>query len=220
MSFDPVEENVTFKPLKIIAKIVKILFGTALILMLGWLCLRSCYQDGTEKMKRYMWTEAAAQLYDENELKVKRLVEYNDPELGRLFFIGHIYYTEDIGQFQFMLRYNTLNELYKDLADENGNAEFRFELTDKNGTHYTEYQYITDSALMYRYFRVAFENVDVTYVDKLYVNIILVTEEEEIDVGSCIVYDKEGPSDDYKLSKAEKNAQKPTKDIVVGGKEK
>lgn len=220
MSFDPVEENVTFKPLKIIARIIKILFGTALILMLGWLCLRSCYQDGTKKIKSYMWTESASQCYEDGTLTVKKLIEYNDPELGRLFFIGHIYYTEQISQFQFMLRYNTLNELYKDLTDENGKAEFRFELTDKNGTHYSEYQYITDAALMYKYYRIAFEDVDITYVDKLYVNIYLVTEDEEIDVGSCIVYDKESPSADHKLSKAEKNAEKPTKDIVVGGKEK
>jgi hypothetical protein len=150
-------------------------------------------------MKKYLWTEAAIEQKHEGSLTVKRLVEFNDPELSRLFYIGRIYHTEEIGQLQFMLRYNTLSQEYKDMLDENGEAEFVFELTDKNGTHFTRYSYITDSALMYNYFRVAFEDVRVDLYDMLYVNIYLVTDEGDTQVGSCIVYDREGGAQDHKV---------------------
>ena len=199
MSFDPVEDKIVPKWLSVIWLIIKIILGAALILMLGWFTLRSCYQDGTGKMKAYMWTEAAVSASEKGELTVKRLNEYQDPSLSSLFFISRIYHTEEIGQLQFMLRYNTLSQEYKDMLEDNGEAEFVFELTDKNGTHFTRYSYITDSALMYNYFRVAFEDVRVDLYDMLYVNIYLVTDEGDTQVGSCIVYDREGGAQDHKV---------------------
>lgn len=200
MSFDPVEDKITPKPLKVIGTVIKIILAVALIAMLGWLTIRSCYQDGTEKMKKYMWTEAAVEQNKQGGITVNRLSEYQDPSLSSLFYIGRIYHTEEIGQLQFMLRYNTLSQEYTDMLDENGEAHFVFELTDKNGTHFTDYQYITDSALMYRYFRVAFENVSVELYDMLYVNIYLVTSNEDICVGTCIVWDKDGGAREHKPS--------------------
>lgn len=222
MSFDPVEDKITPKPLRIIGKIIKIVLALSLIVMLGWLLLRSCYQSGTKKMKSYMWTEKAAEAYEGGELTVKKLQEFNNPKYqgpngpktNSLFFIGNLFYTKEINQFQFMIRYNVLNADYKEMADDNGNVDLRFELTDKAGTHYTDYYYITDSALMYRYYRIAFEDVDVELADELYVDIILITDDDEIKVGSCKVWDKEAPDDDYKLKSDEKKASKPTKGLV------
>jgi hypothetical protein len=145
-----------------------------------------------------MWTEKAVEASKNGALTVKRLTEYQDPELSRLFFISRIYHTEEIGQLQFMIRYNTLNQDYKDMLDSDGKAEFVFELTDGEGTHYTKYQYITDSALMYKYVRIAFEDVDLSYISKLHVKIYLVTEEEDVHVGSCIVWEKDIPSHAHK----------------------
>ena len=204
MSFDPVEEKIVPKPIRIAGKVIKYLFLLAIVLMIGWLSLRSCYQDGTDKMKKYMWTEKAVETKKNGPLTVKRLTEYQDPELSTLFFIGKIYYTEEIGQLQFMVRYNTLNQDYKDMLDENGNAEFVFELTDDEGTHYTKYQYITDSALMYKYFRIAFEDVDLTYLSKLHLKIYLVTDDEDVHVGSCIVWEKDVPAKDHDPGKGNK----------------
>ena len=91
MSFDPVEEKIVPKPIRIAGKVLKYLFLTAIVLMIGWLSLRSCYQDGTNKMKKYMWTEKAVEMNKNGTLTVKRLTEYQDPELSTLFFIGIIY---------------------------------------------------------------------------------------------------------------------------------
>ena len=199
MSFDPVEDKIVPKWLSVSWLVIRIIFGVALVLMLGWFTLRSCYQDGTSYMKKYMWTEAAVEAAQTEKLTVKRLNEYQDPTLSSLFFISRIYHTEEIGQLQFMLRYNTLSAEYKDMLNENGEAEFVFELTDKNGTHFTEYSYVTDSALMYNYFRIAFENVNIELYEMLYVNIYLVTDEGDVQVGTCIVYDHEGGMQDHKV---------------------
>ncbi len=202
MIFDPVEDKIVPKPLIILGKVIKYGFLAVLVIMICWLSLRSCYQDGTAKMKKYMWTEKAVETSKDGKLTVKRLTEYQDPELSSLFFISKIYHTEEIGQLQFMIRYNTLNQDYKDMLDEDGKAEFVFELTDNEGTHYTKYQYITDSALMYKYFRIAFEDVELSYLSKLHLKIYLVTDDGDVHVGSCIVWEKDVPSRDYDPGKS------------------
>ncbi len=217
--FDSVEDSITPKPLKVLWTIIKIVLALGLILMLGWLGLRSCYQDGTAKMKRYMWTESAAEQYENGTLTVKRFVEYNDPELSMLFFIGRIYYTEELGQFQFMLRYNVLSEYYKELNDEY--PDFAFELIGRSGDtyleHYTKYCYITDSALMYKYYRLAFENVNTDLCDELYVVIYYVNNHGEYsEIGRCTVWEKDAPSEEYDLSSGEKKASKPTPNLIYG----
>ena len=204
MSFDPVEDKIVPKPIRIAGRVIKYVFLSAVAIMIVWLSIRSCYQDGTPKMKKYMWTENAVEMSKNGTLTVKRLTEYQDPKLSTLFFISRIYYTEEIDQLQFMIRYNTLNQEYKDMLDENGKASFVFELTDGEGTHYTRYQYITDSALMYKYYRIAFEDVDLSYVSKLNVKIYLVTDIGDIYVGSCIVWEEDVPMQDHDPGKENK----------------
>ena len=204
MSFDPVEDKIVPKPIRIAGRVIKYVFLSAVAIMIVWLSIRSCYQDGTPKMKKYMWTENAVEMSNSGTLTVKRLTEYQDPKLSTLFFISRIYYTEEIDQLQFMIRYNTLNQEYKDMLDENGKASFVFELTDGEGTHYTKYQYITDSALMYKYYRIAFEDVDLSYVSKLNVKIYLVTDNGDIYVGSCIVWEEDVPMQDHDPGKGNK----------------
>lgn len=217
------EENNTPKPLRVIWLIIKIVLSLGLIVMLGWLTLRSCYQEGTSKMKKYMWTESAVEQHENGELTVLRMTEYNDPELSRLFYIGRIYYTQEISQFQFMLRYNVKSTEYTDLlgdtkkiAESSDDAGFVFELTDKNGNHYTSYSFITDKAMMYRYVRLAFDNVDISLAEELVVNIYLRREDgTKSHIGSCIVWQKDAPSRQYKFSQGENKSVKVNPDIVA-----
>ena len=194
--FDPVEGSVTPKSLKNLGLIIKITLAVGLIVSLGWLTLRACLQDGTSKMKKYLWTEAAIEQKENGTLTVNHLAEFNDPDLSRLFYIGRIYYTEEIGQLQFMLRYNVLSREYEDYAT--GVGEFVFELvTQCDGEvkgRYTKYCYITDEAMMYRYYRIAFENVDLENVDGAQV-IIYYEYGEKHEIGRCIVYDKDAASE-------------------------
>lgn len=202
--FDPVEDSITPKSVKTLGLIIKVTLALGLILSLGWLTLRACLQDGTKKMKNYLWTEAAIEQKAEGTLTVNRLAEFNDPELSRLFYIGRIYHTEEIGQLQFMLRYNVLSREYEKYA---GVGEFRFALvTEADGkevARYTKYCYITDQALMYRYYRIAFENVDLEGIDGAYV-IVYYEQGEKNDIGHCIVYDKDAAKEAFKPQSSKK----------------
>jgi hypothetical protein len=166
-------------------------------------------------MKKYLWTEAAIEQKAEGTLTVKRLVEFNDPELSRLFYIGRIYHAEEIGQLQFMLRYNTWSRECEKYPVTVG--EFVFELiTEADGkevSRYTSYYYITDSALMYRYFRIAFENVDLSGIDGAQV-VIYFQYGERQEVGRCIVYDKDAASEKFNPG----SAKKPTANVETHGK--
>ena len=203
--FDPVEDSVTPKSIKTLGLIIKVTLAVGLIITLGWLTLRACLQDGTSKMKDYLWTEAAIEQKENSTLTVRRLAEYNDPELSRLFYIGRIYHTKEIGQLQFMLRYNVLSREYENYAS--GVGEFVFELvTAADGVekaHYTKYCYITDAAMMYRYFRIAFENVDLDGIDGAHV-IIYYECGEKHEIGRCIVYDKDAGSEKFDPGKGSK----------------
>ncbi len=213
-NFDPVEESVTPKSLKTLGLIIKITLAVGLIISLGWLTLRACLQDGTAKMKKYLWTEAAIEQKKSGSLTVSRLHEFNDPELSRLFYIGRVYHTKEIGQLQFMLRYNVLSREYEDYSS--GDGEFVFELvTEADGqevARYKKYCYITDQALMYRYYRIAFENVDLEGIDGAYV-IIYYQYGEKKDIGHCIVYDKDVPGETFKPE----SSKKPTSGLKYEG---
>lgn len=212
--FDPVEDSVTPKSVKTLGLIIKITLAVGLILSLGWLTLRACLQDGTGKMKNYLWTEAAIEQKQNGTLTVNRLTEYNDPELSRLFYIGRIYHTEEIGQLQFMLRYNVLSREYEDYAS--GEGKFVFELvTEADGEikdRYTKYCYLTDKAMMYRYYRIAFEDLDLEGVDGAHV-IIYYEHGEKQEIGRCIVYDKDAAKEVFKPQ----SSKKPTAGLKYEG---
>lgn len=215
--FDPVEDPITPKSLRILGLIIKITLTVGLILSLGWLSLRACLQDGTSKMKKYIWTEAAIEQKESGALTVSRLAEFNDPELSRLFYIGRIYHTKEIGQLQFMLRYNVLSREY-DGFEKDGIpvGSFAFELVTEaekqEVARYTEYCYIQDKALMYRYYRIAFENVDLSGIDGAQVIIYHVLNGEKTEIGRCIVYDKDGASEIFKPG----SSKKPTGGLKYG----
>lgn len=206
------------KALRIVGQVIKWVFLVGLVLMIGWMSLRACYQDGTAKIKRYLFTEEAARLYEEGTLSVKRLNEYNDATLSRAFYIGSIYYTEELGQFQFMIRFNRFHEKVKEILAKQGDDAFSFVLEDDLGNRYVTYEYITDKALMYRYYRVCFSGVDVSEAETLKVYVYCKGEAVDFKdaLDDCVVWDYEGPSEAYRFSSAEKKAEKPTPDRKVG----
>jgi len=110
MAFAPEEEFQAPKWLRVVGKVIKYTFVISVVLMMSWMLLRGCYQNGTKKVTRYLFTEAAAAQYEKGELTIRKLTAYNDNDLGRAFYIDSLTYTEELGQFQFMIRYNRYNE--------------------------------------------------------------------------------------------------------------
>ena len=215
-------ENASYetpKALRIIAKVLRIGFIVGLLLIIGWLLLRGHYQNGTPKMKQYYFTEEAAALYEEGSLSVKRLPEINDKTLDRAFYIGNVHYTEEISQFQFMLRYNRNNRTVSSLIAERGLHSFTFALIDDRGNSYTEYEYITDSKMMYGYYRLTFTGVDLSQSKEWRVY-VFPQGEEPVDktdaINSCVVWYGGGYWEDYDLSRAEKQGERPRADLQKG----
>ena len=200
------------KAVLVLMKVIKWGFIVGLVIMIGWMMLRGFYQKGTAKMKQYYFTEEAAALYEAEGLRVEKLLDFNDNTLGRAFYIGNIHYTAGISQFQFMIRYNKFNEQIDTLVAERGLHCFTFVLADNKGNTYTEYEYMTDSRLMYGYYRVSFSGVDLTEATELKVYVFddsgeAVTMADALE--SCVVWYSDGYKEDYDLSRAEKKSEKP-----------
>ena len=207
------------KSVLILMQVIKWAFVAGLFIMIGWFMLRGYYQKGTPNMKRYFFTEEASVLYENDRLAVEKLLDFNDNTLDRAFYIGSIYYTADISQFQFMLRYNRFNELIADTVDEHGLHCFTFVLADDKGNTYTEYDYITDSRMMYGYYRVAFFGVDLSEATELKVYVFFDGGEAVSladAINSCVVWYSDGYKDDYNLSRTEKKGEKPLSTILHG----
>ncbi len=211
MGYEDPEELRAPLALRIFGKVIKWAFIVFVVLMIGWLTVRGVYQNGTRRMKRYLFTEEARERYQNGEsLTIYKLTDFNDNSLDRIFYIGNIRYTEELGQFQFMLRFNKNSVGLKEDGLGEGNG-FLFVLEDDVGNRYTEYQYITDSALMYRYYRIVFSHIDVSAATKLTVSVYRDTG-GEVKAGSeidrCTVWYSDGARAPHKLSGSEKKAAK------------
>ncbi len=205
------EETKTSRPLRMIGKMIKWMFIAVVVLMLLWLTLCSILQKGTPAMKKYVWTAEAAEQYAENkEFKIWNLTAFNTSSLDKIFYIENLMYTEEPSQFQFMLRYNVHNESVKKLSANSAEKEpFVFVLKDNKGKTYTKYEYMTDSALIYGYYRVVFSGVDTSEATELTVYIYRNNGENtdfRSPVDSCIVWYNDGYKSKHKLTASEKKA--------------
>ncbi len=205
--------------LRILAKVLRWGFIIGLLLMIGWMMLRGHYQKGTPLMKQYYFTEETASLYREGGLTVKRLLSYNDSTLGRAFYIDNVHFTEENSQFQFMLRYNKYNSAVSSIILDQGLHSFTFVLKDDKGNVYTDYEYITDSRMMYGYYRLSFAHVDLTEATELSVYVFADTGAPvsfDKAINSCVVWYSDGYQEDYDLTRAEMKRPKPVEGLMTG----
>ena len=200
---------------KRVARILRYLFFGALFLMLGWFGLRGCYQNGTAAMKRYLVTEEAAAFFRSGSLTVRRLDDYNKPDVDRVFYIGNAYYTEETEEFQFMIRYNVRRESLASWIAEHGRNSFTFLLTDDKGNVWPAYRYVTDNRLMYGYYRLVFPAVDLTEAETVTVCVFPDDGKEHAPSDAwerLTVWVRDGHTDPYEVS----NAAAPTEGLQTG----
>ncbi len=208
------------KPLRIFGKTVKWIFIAIVCFMIAWVALCGIFQKGTSVMKKYVFTENTAKVYAEKgELAVWDLMAYNVSSLDKVFYIENIMYTEETKEFQFMLRYNKYNETAKEILEacEDGEEPFAFAIKDNKGKTYTEYEYFTDSALMYGYYRIIFSDVDTATPTEMSVKIY--KNSDEIDshkaIDSCILWYSDGYREKHKLSPSEKKNVMDSDDLTL-----
>jgi len=143
-------------------------FALAMVALFVVMILRSCTMKGSSRMQSYLWTEQALSVGDREDFAVYSVPAINEASTKATFTMSKIYYTEPIGQFQFLLSYNvsslqTLSEKYN-LAEpaKDGEDIFVFALEDSLGNRYTEYEYVTDRQWVNGFYRLVFTGVPIS----------------------------------------------------------
>ncbi|MBO4770471.1 MAG: hypothetical protein J5563_06800 [Clostridia bacterium] len=187
------EIRIAPKWLRIIGKIIKWSIITVAFALIAWLSLRVIWQRGPGAYRKYAMTSAAEQEYRQNGLHIFRLEALNTNELGKLFYIDSVYYTEEERSFQFTLRYNIYAEGAAGLVPE----DLRFYMADSEGNVYDKYLYNFENTAMYYHFLLVFEDVP---LDDL--TVVVTNGGQRVD--SCVVFRKDGNMKEYRISGSEK----------------
>lgn len=205
------------KPLAILGKIIKWAFIVFMVLILLWFGICGVLQRGTSRVKGYIYTEKSASQAD---LTVYDLLAYNeaamkDMELTeKLFFTDNVTLTEEPSQIQVMLRYNLFKEQIKEMTSDG--KGFTFVLKDDCGNSYNTCFAVTDSKLIYGYYRVIFEDIDLSKAEKLSLYIYADNDSNLPELADiCTVWYKDGPMEKHKLTNAEKKTADKTTELVT-----
>ncbi|MBR5767448.1 MAG: hypothetical protein IKX86_02055 [Clostridia bacterium] len=153
------------KGLRIFGKILKWIFISACVAVFLWLCLRVIWQKGPSSVRNYYMTQSA---YDASEGRphVYERNVYNTTELEKPFHATKVVTTKETSGLQIAVYFN-VNSVPS--ADP-GKFSFRLVSDDKNETA-LPVAVVTANAVMYRHFRIVFENVDLS-ADKLILEIL------------------------------------------------
>lgn len=204
-----------------VGKIIKWLFIAFVIFMLIWFGICGRLQKGTSRVKGYVFTEKAAEALEMNgSLTVYDLLAYNDVEKDRnltekLFFSDHVMLTEEPAQIQLMLRYNLMNETIRKCTD-GADTPFVFVLKDDRGNSYRTCFALTDSKLIYGYYRIIFEDIDLSEAKKLSLYVYRNTGSdlpELLDIST--VWYNDGPANGHELSGAEKKTADRVGELIT-----
>lgn len=198
-----------------VAKAIKIIFYTLIFTVCGAMIFRSCimFDYYPAKMRRVLWTPAAAAVYEQNGRKAFGAQKqdlnysYDDPKEGN-FFASHLIRIPAAEEVQVTVRYNisTLTRYAQryDRAEEE--ISFAFFLSDNEGRHYPLTASDTDEAFhRYHYLRLAFDGVDCDAVTHLYLDIYFTdaVNLEEQPLASILIYENDLKWKPYRLARAE-----------------
>ena len=215
----------------IIFTVIKIMVALAIVAVVGVLGFRIYFFNYyPDSMKNIYFTEGITSYYNEKNGEINALTQnlrapYDDADKGN-FFCDNLIVFKDIGELQVSLRYNVsvIENMEKTLglsglsADDTELLSFRLYKSGESqniedhliGTLATEP--ITDSKLMYRYYKLAFSDIDFGEGDdkiewiRLEVFVKGQPEDSEPFAKIAIYEDNENYSSfsEYKLSKGER----------------
>ncbi|NLK39011.1 MAG: hypothetical protein GX303_02015 [Clostridiales bacterium] len=166
-------------------------------------------------MKSFIWNNAVeSALGNETTGEVftyKPPTAYDNAKSSN-FFCDYIMIVPKAGQLQITVRANKslmpkFAEVFElDSIPEYHDITFDFSLVDNDGNHYPLSFKKQDSAYMYYYERLVFDEIPFDDIDSLYLEIYTGENPDYSDnpFTSLYVYDKQVPRKDYKLSKSER----------------
>lgn len=160
--------------------ILKILVGIVIVSVVGLVAFRIIiFNSYPDTMKNIYFNDKLTAYYNETGGEIGAVTqamraEYDDPDEGN-FFAGNLIVIPEIDQLQLSLRYNTslmaaIEEKYGVKLDPNDPTLFDFSLSvlplsRNDGTAYPTGKLTVsefDESMMYRYFKLVFDDVDLT----------------------------------------------------------
>ncbi len=170
------ESQKRFTPKKIIGLVFKIVAYSIIIatflLLIGRIQLAKVPKTFTE----FYWTEAARLALEDGEIDIQYQEPFESFDENGYYNISNVALCYDSGEVQFTVRYNsrsTINALmnFYGLTERPSGDVFVYMLSDQNGKVYTSYTTAAGSRPLYEFRRIIFDNVDLSGVDTLYLDV-------------------------------------------------
>lgn len=210
--------------MKIAGKIIKFLFYSLIIFIVGFMTLRIITSGDTKIARDFFWTEEAKKSYlaAPDKFKIYSVNVSKDFTDDGKFYVKNTRYAKSevggISQIQTTIRWNDSTEKY--LIEDFGldclpdGEPFIFALTDDIGNVYTDYTIISDKKPLYNYRRIVFDGVDLADVNFFYLNIYYagtydgeaaaaVKGSDTDAYGSLVIYRASNPAHEYTLTGSE-----------------
>ncbi len=165
------------KAIKILKKIPGILFTALALSVIAFLVIRLMLSKPPSEMKEMIWTNNFDTAYQaaDGDIDVKQILCSDSFSDDGMFSVSAITYCEPARELQLTVRYNdrVLNYLYADYPDaESKNEEpYTFTLRDDHGNYFDKYEYTSKSRTGYTYRHLIFENITLTDISALYLDV-------------------------------------------------
>ncbi len=191
-------EQIDYMPkgLRIFGKILKWTFISVCIAAFLWLCLRVIWQRGPASVRNYYMTHAAFKLSEGKPHVFERNV-YNTTELDKPFHVTKVVTTRETSGLQIAVYFNVNSNPSVD----SNSFEFRL-ISDKTDGSLNPVAVVRAGTVMYRHFRVIFENVDFSE-EKLVLEISYNGEKYD----SCVAYLNDGYEREISLGASEREVR-------------
>ena len=187
------------------------------------------FTDGDGDISNIVWTEEMLEEY--NKAPDSFYVEYISAYEER-YFTEDGYFSVSEGrwipscsQWQFTVRYNksTLEEFSEERGREfaEDKDHFTFALVASDGTVYRDFSYIRDAKGRYTYYRLVFDDVDISDIGDIQIMIYCLEDMESeelpgVAVGKLPLYYSELTREDYDFESELPEDMKPTEGLVSG----
>jgi hypothetical protein len=174
---------------KITKKSLKWFFSAFVFVFIGFLVLRMCLSEPPSEMEEPIWNEKLFSAYTEaknngTELEMLQIPTSNAFSDEGMFSLYTVTYTPSVNQLQLTLRYN--NRAYGYLVQEYPEAQaiidaggqvYDFSLTvqrEEGEQLLSSYGYITKEQFGYTFYRFVFDDIDLTGVSRITLNVAYV----------------------------------------------
>lgn len=162
--------------MKLFGKLFKYTILSVSFLIFAFFIFRLAFSGTPKELRRIVWTPQAIEAYRSSPETFEAIEQEQETYITNdgKFWILDVVYLPEAKQLQMVIKYNdsTLKYLKEALGTETLPEEpFVYSLLDNNGARYETHTQETGRRLNYNYRLLAFENIDLTDISVMYVDI-------------------------------------------------